>query len=56
MYASAGEISLSVHHVSLKEFIEVITTDLSLSPFDSDELSRILDLIDRFEGKRSVCL
>ncbi|KAG2751246.1 hypothetical protein P692DRAFT_20830991, partial [Suillus brevipes Sb2] len=28
---------------------EVITTDLSLSPFDSDELSRILDLIDRFE-------
>lgn len=35
-----------------KEFIEVITTDLSLSPFDGDELSRILDLIDRFEGKR----
>ncbi|KAG1782860.1 hypothetical protein EV702DRAFT_1058666 [Suillus placidus] len=28
---------------------EVITTDLSLSPFDSDELSKILDLIDRFE-------
>lgn len=28
---------------------EVITTDLSLSPFDGDELSKILDLIDRFE-------
>ncbi|KAG1891990.1 hypothetical protein F4604DRAFT_2746 [Suillus subluteus] len=28
---------------------EIITTDLSLSPFDSDELSKILHLIDRFE-------
>ncbi|KAG1893440.1 uncharacterized protein F5891DRAFT_772184 [Suillus fuscotomentosus] len=28
---------------------EIITTDLSLSPFDGDELSKILDLIDRFE-------
>ncbi|KAG1732546.1 hypothetical protein EDB19DRAFT_2026947 [Suillus lakei] len=34
-----------------KEFIETITTDLSLSPFDGDELSKILDLIDRFQGK-----
>jgi hypothetical protein len=28
---------------------EIITTDLSLSPFDGDELSKILDLIDRLE-------
>ncbi|KAG1729009.1 hypothetical protein EDB19DRAFT_1939282 [Suillus lakei] len=39
---------------------ETITTDLSLSPFDSDELSKILDLIDRFQGKRksvhSMCV
>ncbi|KAG1806416.1 uncharacterized protein HD556DRAFT_1225134 [Suillus plorans] len=33
---------------------EIITTDLSLSPFDGDELSKILDLIDRFEGKRNI--
>ncbi|KAG1892007.1 hypothetical protein F4604DRAFT_1565022 [Suillus subluteus] len=33
---------------------EIITTDLSLSPFDADELSKILDLIDRLEGKRKV--
>ncbi|KAG2138067.1 uncharacterized protein EDB93DRAFT_1253450 [Suillus bovinus] len=31
---------------------EIITTDLSLSPFDGDELSKILDLTDRFEGKQ----
>ncbi|KAG1734998.1 hypothetical protein EDB19DRAFT_1638662 [Suillus lakei] len=40
----------------LKEVIvhasaEIITTDLSLSPFDSDELSKILDLIDRLPTK-----
>ncbi|KAG1805185.1 uncharacterized protein BJ212DRAFT_877498 [Suillus subaureus] len=29
---------------------EIITTDLSLSPFDADELSKILDLIDRLEN------
>ncbi|KAG1717957.1 hypothetical protein EDB19DRAFT_1062728 [Suillus lakei] len=41
---------------TLKEIVvhasaETITTDLSLSPFDGDELSKILDLIDRFQGK-----
>ncbi|KAG2042009.1 hypothetical protein BDR03DRAFT_841637, partial [Suillus americanus] len=31
---------------------ETITTDVSLSPFDGDELSKILDLIDQLKGKR----
>jgi hypothetical protein len=35
---------------------ETITTDVSLSPFDGDELSKILDLIDRLKGKRKVSL
>ncbi|KAG2138064.1 uncharacterized protein EDB93DRAFT_1253449 [Suillus bovinus] len=33
---------------------ETITTDVSLSPFDGDELSKILDLIDKLGGKRKV--
>ncbi|KAG1805190.1 uncharacterized protein BJ212DRAFT_1284012 [Suillus subaureus] len=35
---------------------ETITTDVSLSPFDGDELSKILDLIDQLGGKRKVSL
>ncbi|KAG2128967.1 hypothetical protein DEU56DRAFT_915289 [Suillus clintonianus] len=45
----------------LKELVvhasaEIITTDLSLSPFDGDELSNILSLIDRVEGAHSICV
>ncbi|KAG1873592.1 hypothetical protein DFJ58DRAFT_759127 [Suillus subalutaceus] len=39
---------------------EIITTDLSLSPFDADELSKILDLIDRLgddvQGAHYTCV
>jgi hypothetical protein len=39
---------------------ETITTDVSLSPFDGDELSKILDLIDRLkenvDGVYSICV
>jgi hypothetical protein len=32
-------------------FIETITSDTSLAPFDSNELARMLDLMDRIEGE-----
>ncbi|KAG1734997.1 hypothetical protein EDB19DRAFT_1122884 [Suillus lakei] len=49
------ELKALVLHASA----ETITTDSSLSPFNSDELSKILDLIDRFgdvQGAHSICV
>jgi hypothetical protein len=41
--------SVSSEHV----FPEIITSDMSLSPFDADELSRILELINHLRGTKS---
>jgi hypothetical protein len=32
---------------------EIITSDMSLSPFDADELSRILELINHLRGVKA---
>ncbi|KAG2128972.1 hypothetical protein DEU56DRAFT_915294 [Suillus clintonianus] len=44
------ELKAVVVHASA----ETITTDVSLSPFDGDELSKILDLIGQLQGKRKL--
>jgi hypothetical protein len=48
-------ISSDCVHGKLKDWhTETITTDLSLSPFDGDELTKILDLIGQLQGERKV--
>lgn len=57
VHASAGEnSSLTACTSRWKECAETITTDVSLSPFDGDELSKILDLISQLGGKWKVSL
>ncbi|KAG2042013.1 hypothetical protein BDR03DRAFT_996983 [Suillus americanus] len=43
-------------HRPLKGGAHAITTDVSLSPFDDDEYSKILDLVGGVEGKQKIPL
>lgn len=55
MHASAGadRLKLTVNSIWTRD-PEIITSDMSLSPFDADELSRILELINHLKGVKFI--
>jgi hypothetical protein len=47
------QVVIACHYPSVvfeHDVSEIITSDMSLSPFDADELSRILELINHLRG------
>jgi hypothetical protein len=60
MHASSGTDRLSplTLYKLRTQPSEIITSDASLSPFDADELSKILELINHLQGMTifSVCV
>jgi len=54
VHASAGENLCSASTQRSKECVETVTSDLSLSPFDGSELSKILELIGHLQGKQML--